>query len=380
MCKQTEQVYSDSFFYNSPQFKYPTVDDQKRLAKQIASTLEGSNPATSKYHKKKSRLVEPPPADDHDNHADDDVFRYPSNDHLYNPHLYQQQQQLHERQTAFASYMNDSELPDVIKRSIARAAVNDPVRMVQAPDHFKEQHYTEHVTHTEMPPQAARSLAAALEMGGATSGLAGSTAGGGGGRGAQIFQRRKAKSSSWVVEDTSVPETSPPPPPPPPPAPIVQPYQLPSHFQSFSHLKLTQQQQQVQQQQQQKENKHQHTVVNRFAAQQQQQQQHQQQAELHQHYKLDTASGNNNDGGIGMRCADFNSRPKGWSTAAANTTHSLAPATISRSASSHGTSRNNLPTTSTRNSSSSNNNQYTFSNAADSFAGAESTGKKYLRI
>ena len=48
--------YSDSFFYNSSVFNYPTINDQKRLAKTIADTLEGSNPATSKYHKKKELI------------------------------------------------------------------------------------------------------------------------------------------------------------------------------------------------------------------------------------------------------------------------------------------------------------------------------------
>ena len=47
-----EANYSDSYFYNSNVFNYPTIDDQKKLAKTIAETLEGSNPATSKYHKK----------------------------------------------------------------------------------------------------------------------------------------------------------------------------------------------------------------------------------------------------------------------------------------------------------------------------------------
>lgn len=70
----------------------------------------------------------------------------------------------------------------------------DPVRMVQAPDNFRQQHYTEHVTHTEMPPRAAMSLAAALE----------NESGARGGRGAQIFQRRKAKSEKWVVDETNV--------------------------------------------------------------------------------------------------------------------------------------------------------------------------------
>ena len=69
--------------------------------------------------------------------------------------------------------------------------MTDPVRMVQAPESFKEQHYTEHVTHTQMPPKAAMSLAAALQTEGR------------GGRGAEIFQKRKAKSEKWVIDETN---------------------------------------------------------------------------------------------------------------------------------------------------------------------------------
>lgn len=116
-----------------------------------------------------------------------------------------------------AALDNDSTVPDIIKRSIAKASMTDPVRMVQAPDNFRQQHYTEHVTHTEMPPKAAMSLAAALE----------SDLDGKGGRGAQIFQRRKAKSEKWVVDESNVKKppgqaynyAPPPPPQPQPPQP-----------------------------------------------------------------------------------------------------------------------------------------------------------------
>jgi hypothetical protein len=112
-----------------------------------------------------------------------------------------------------AAFDNDASLPDIIKRSIAKASMTDPVRMVQAPDNFRQQHYTEHVTHTEMPPKAAMSLAAALESEGTR-----------GGRGAQIFQRRKAKSEKWVIDESNVKR----PPgqayfPPPTPQPAYQP-------------------------------------------------------------------------------------------------------------------------------------------------------------
>ena len=70
---------------------------------------------------------------------------------------------------------------------------SDPISNVMAPDSFKEQHYTEHVTHTQLPPRAALSLAASLENESFK-----------GGRGAELFQRRKARSEKWVVDDSTV--------------------------------------------------------------------------------------------------------------------------------------------------------------------------------
>lgn len=114
------------------------------------------------------------------------------------------------------SYLYDDSVPDVIKRSIAQATQIDPIRMIQAPDSSKTLHFTEHTSHTQMPPKAAMSLAAALE-----------TEIKNGGRGAQIFQKRKAKSEKWVVDETNVKKvpgqqyiTNNPPHPPPPPQPV----------------------------------------------------------------------------------------------------------------------------------------------------------------
>ena len=89
-------------------------------------------------------------------------------------------------------FVHDENLPDVIRKSIAQAERIDPVRQVFATDEFKQKHFTQHTTHTEMPPQAAMSLAAALQQSGVQS------------RGAQIFQKRKAKSEKWVVDEQNV--------------------------------------------------------------------------------------------------------------------------------------------------------------------------------
>jgi hypothetical protein len=82
-------------------------------------------------------------------------------------------------------YAEDKNLPDMIRNSIRLAEISNPFEHVQASDEFIEQHFKEHNTHTQMPPQIAMSLAASLNNAA--------------GRGAEIFQRRRAKSERWVI-------------------------------------------------------------------------------------------------------------------------------------------------------------------------------------
>ncbi|RNA40650.1 actin cytoskeleton-regulatory complex PAN1-like, partial [Brachionus plicatilis] len=177
--------YSDSYFYSSSVHNYPTIDDQKKLAKTIAETLEGSNPATSKYHLKKQKFQKQSSRDGYDSEGPRSAPHYSTTGHDFFPSQ--------EDPKPANSFIYDESLPDIIKRSIAQASMNDPVRLVVAPDSFKSQHYTEHTTHTQMPPRAAMSLAAALEN---TQSK--------GGRGAQIFQRRKEKSEKWIIDENNV--------------------------------------------------------------------------------------------------------------------------------------------------------------------------------
>ena len=173
MCCCLEPNYSDSYFYSNPSFNYPTVDDQKRLARVIANTLEGSDPDTSKFHKnKKKQSVSTEQSEFESNLPHESNFVEPSNMPAHNAFIY------------------DEKIPEVIRKSIEQAERIDPVRQVFATDEFKQKHFTSHTTHTEMPPQAAMSLAAALHQSG--------------GRGAQIFQKRKAKSEKWIVDDSTV--------------------------------------------------------------------------------------------------------------------------------------------------------------------------------
>ena len=185
-----ESNYADSFFYNSNVFNYPTIDEQKKLARSIAQTLEGSNPATSKYHKKKQNVYN---REDYESEVSPSGYYSSGNDPYSPSYPSAHHQQQYHQQEVLNNVVYDETLPDVIKRSIVQASMTDPVCMVQAPDYFKQQHFTEHVSHTEMPPQAAMSLAAALENDQNK-----------GGRGAHIFQKRKARSEKWVVDDANV--------------------------------------------------------------------------------------------------------------------------------------------------------------------------------
>lgn len=161
-------------------YNYPTIDDQKKLAKTIACSLEGSDPsaANNKFINKKKQF-------NRDGYESENL-QSPGND-FQNDYA-----NTYHDEYADQTYAYDESLPDVIKRSIAQANMHDPIRMVHAPDSFKQQHYTEHVTHTQMPPKAALTLAHELEdakKGGIS-----------GGRGAALFQKRKARSEKWIVE------------------------------------------------------------------------------------------------------------------------------------------------------------------------------------
>ncbi len=50
--------------------------------------------------------------------------------------------------------------------------------------------YQEHVTHTNVPPQAAMNLVADLNLNR--------------GKGAALFQKRKARSEKWIIDENNV--------------------------------------------------------------------------------------------------------------------------------------------------------------------------------
>lgn len=199
-------VYSDSYFYNSPENNYPTIDEQKRMAKSIAQSLEGSNPLTSKYHLKKQKIeqqmakkdgYESEPNNNTKSYLNFNNNQYKSNMYKPNPNEALEKWKEEQKQALVESYLYDTNVPDVIKQSIAEAVLNNNVSQVISPENFKQQHFTEHVTHTEIDPNACMHLAATLESQDPSIG----------GRGAQIFANRKAKSEKWVVDETNVKES-----------------------------------------------------------------------------------------------------------------------------------------------------------------------------
>ncbi|CAF5198429.1 unnamed protein product, partial [Rotaria magnacalcarata] len=85
---------------------------------------------------------------------------------------------------------NSTEVPDCIRHSLDEAQYINPLRYVGAPEEFKQIHMQEHVTHTNVPPQAAMSLVADLNQSRS--------------KGAALFQKRKARSEKWVIDENNV--------------------------------------------------------------------------------------------------------------------------------------------------------------------------------
>ncbi len=199
--------------------KYPTINQQKELARTIASTLEGSNAATSKYHKKKETINRQ--FNDEDNYEES----LQSNGYYSSQQSYNQSSSAYSQlpvQVLPSNIARDDNIPDVIKRSIAQAQMTNPLSNVQAPEYFKEAHFTETSSHTECSPSGAISLAAALD--GHKKG----------GKGQTLFQKRKARMDK-LSENEEVRQQQ-----------IAQQQQ---HYAAFQQQYGQQQQQQQQQQQ-----------------------------------------------------------------------------------------------------------------------------------
>ncbi|CAF3829679.1 unnamed protein product [Rotaria sordida] len=170
--------YADSSFFKTPFNTYPTIEEQKKMARKIAHILEGGDPSqkgASKFERQRQR------ADKYTLEAEaTSTTTAVSN---YRP--------LRQLQTNDKPYYDTSNLPDCIKHSLEEAQHINPLRYVGAPEDFKQIHMEqEHVTHTGVPPQTAMRIAADLNLNR--------------GKGAALFQKRKARSEKWVIDENNV--------------------------------------------------------------------------------------------------------------------------------------------------------------------------------
>lgn len=170
--------YADSTFFNTAYNTYPTIEEQKKMAHQIAAILEGGDPSqkvATKFEKQRQR-AEKYTLDSETNH-----YR-PLRPLQTNESSYSSQQQ--------QTYYNTSNIPNCVKNSLEEAQYINPLRYVGAPEEFKQIHMQEHVTHTNIPPQVSMNLAADLNFN-----L---------GKGAALFQKRKARADKWVIDENNV--------------------------------------------------------------------------------------------------------------------------------------------------------------------------------
>ncbi|CAF1290959.1 unnamed protein product [Rotaria sp. Silwood1] len=169
--------YADSSFFNTPYNTYPTIEEQKKLARKIAHILEGGDPAqkgTSKFEKQRQR-AEKYTLEGESTSTETAVSTY---------------RPLRQLSTNDKIYFDTSNLPECIKHSLEEAQHINPLRYVGAPEDFKQIHMQEHVTHTNVSPQAAMNLAAEMTHNH--------------GKGAALFQKRKARSEKWVIDENNV--------------------------------------------------------------------------------------------------------------------------------------------------------------------------------
>ena len=122
-----EPQYSDSYFYSSSSMNYPTIQEQKQMAKLIAERLEQSDPSKSKYHKYKN--------------MPDNIDEASEDEYSYYGQPYHQSNQIERKMKSNNSFADDLTIPDIIRESIRQAEMTDPTEMVYAPEEFKQKHF-----------------------------------------------------------------------------------------------------------------------------------------------------------------------------------------------------------------------------------------------
>ncbi|CAF1225995.1 unnamed protein product, partial [Adineta ricciae] len=176
--------YADSSFFSTPFNTYPTIEEQKKMARKIASILEGGDPTqkgATKFEKQRQRAEKYTIEGEATTPTISTSNFRPLNPIQTNPSSFSNHQP--------PSY-DPTNVPDCIKNSLDQAQYMNPLRYVGAPADFKQRHMQEHVTHTNVPPQAAMSIVNDLMNNR--------------GKGAALFQKRKARSEKWVVDENNV--------------------------------------------------------------------------------------------------------------------------------------------------------------------------------
>ena len=129
----SEKRYADSSFFNTPFNTYPTIEEQKKMARKIASILEGGDPTekgTSKFEKQRQR------ADKYTIESDPSTPTLSTS--TYRP---LRPLQTNGSSSNYPAPSYDSpDVPECIKHSIDEAQHTNTLRFVGAPEEFKQVH------------------------------------------------------------------------------------------------------------------------------------------------------------------------------------------------------------------------------------------------
>jgi len=130
-----EKRYADSSFFNTPFHTYPTIEEQKQMARKIASILEGGDPTqkgTSKFEKQRQR------AEKYTLEGESTVMPTLATSN-YRPLF-----SLQNNNSPYVNYQqplhDTSNIPDCITNSLNEAQFTNPLRFVGAPEEFKQIH------------------------------------------------------------------------------------------------------------------------------------------------------------------------------------------------------------------------------------------------
>jgi len=130
-----EKRYADSSFFSTPYNTYPTIEEQKKMARKIASILEGGDPTqkgTTKFEKQRQR-------------AEKYTLEAEPTTPILNTSNYRPLRPLQPNGSSSNSsnqqpYYDTSDVPDCIKHSIDEAQHTNTLRFVGAPEDFKQIH------------------------------------------------------------------------------------------------------------------------------------------------------------------------------------------------------------------------------------------------